>query len=912
MKKQLSKEVVTLMLIFIAMSFSYLLKAQSDCPYGYEERDVKCNGMIVKKCVPVDYTCKDCWALEWQGCNGKWTYGGLEFHSTYQKCSEAAEKTERGKEVGECPTVWNKHVYRIYIDNKEFCNSDPCSGTVNLNIKEDLKKRADILISRFKGEYEAEKKRLEGENEYFAGNVKEEYEANIEQSEKLVQKFGSEFIDVTNKCLDKLQSSFDQIQNEEQRFLSYSSSFKSQNQQQRQAEQRKKEQDDQRVKNEAIAKDNERKRQDAINSENNRQRIQKEKDNQFIEHQSREAQKTNNAVEAFGRAGGDLLENMNEKNKREHEENKRKETARFKSEHTNTITCSACGGSGRKECTYCDGGYKTCIVCNGSLKQPCPICFGRGVAYGIKCVTCSGSGYRQCSNCFGKGRTRCFKCSGRGYNDCRECHGKGVIVVKEEETNYTTNYNDNNSQNDYSENSAIENNSNAGNNITSESIPMIPDAGNKIYSFEEYFNNNENNWPVFSKTGFKATVENGKGIISVDKNPAVGVIYFLKSFPINVDNNFSVEVTCRNLSGRFGYGFAFCSATEEKFNEFLIQDNSYKITNYSSEAIYTNSKDIVPWTEDNIIRTGNLANHLRIVKNGKNIFFYINSKLVKVLDFLESYGSQFGLVVLNIDSPVETVEIDDFKIVEYSNSNDRVSATEEYSRCQKDIRASHILVNLAKDASPSDTLIAYKKALQLRNEILEGKDFSKVAFESSDDSSTKKIGGDLGFFTCMQMVYPFETTSYSIKIGEISMPVRTRFGYHLIKVTDVRTAIGLIHVAQIMILLPNSSNDSIKKNAKSKIYAIYNKIKKGEKFDDLVLQYSEDKGSVSNGGILPWFGAGRMVPEFENAAFSLKNDGDVSLPIQTSFGWHIIKRLEAKPILPYEEIKTKVEEYLRK
>jgi peptidyl-prolyl cis-trans isomerase SurA len=236
---------------------------------------------------------------------------------------------------------------------------------------------------------------------------------------------------------------------------------------------------------------------------------------------------------------------------------------------------------------------------------------------------------------------------------------------------------------------------------------------------------------------------------------------------------------------------------------------------------------------------------------------------------------------------------------------------EAYDRMKKDVRSSHILFKLAPDALPKDTLAAYNKAMKVREKIMKGSDFNMMAKEYSEDPSAKENGGDLGYFTGMQMVYPFETAAYGLKPGEVSMPVRTRYGYHLIKVTDIRDAQGEIHTAHIMIKTQgNNDKDSVNIAAKQKIDEIYKKLKAGEKFDDLATQYSDDKGSARSGGILPWFGTGRMVPEFEKAAFALKADGDYSEPVKTSYGWHIIKRIEKRGIPSFEdkqnELKTMV------
>ncbi|MBL0048597.1 MAG: peptidylprolyl isomerase [Bacteroidetes bacterium] len=229
---------------------------------------------------------------------------------------------------------------------------------------------------------------------------------------------------------------------------------------------------------------------------------------------------------------------------------------------------------------------------------------------------------------------------------------------------------------------------------------------------------------------------------------------------------------------------------------------------------------------------------------------------------------------------------------------------EAYERSKTDVRASHILIKLDQNALPKDTIKAYNQIMAIRSRILKGEDFGKLARENSQDPSAKDNAGDLGYFTSMQMVYPFESMAYTTKPGEVSMPVRTRFGYHLIKVLDKRPAQGQIMAEHIMVKTSRgqAAQDSIA--AKQKIDEIYAKIKAGENFEDLARQQSDDKGSAKEGGKLPLFGTGRMVMEFEKAAFALQNDGDYSEPVKTQYGWHIIKRLEKKAIPTFEESKA--------
>ncbi len=229
---------------------------------------------------------------------------------------------------------------------------------------------------------------------------------------------------------------------------------------------------------------------------------------------------------------------------------------------------------------------------------------------------------------------------------------------------------------------------------------------------------------------------------------------------------------------------------------------------------------------------------------------------------------------------------------------------EAYDRSKQEVRASHILINCDPSASPEDTLKAYNRAMEARKKIMDGAKFDAIAKEYSQDPSAKDNGGDLGYFTVFQMVYQFEDGAYSTPVGQVSMPVRTRYGYHVIKVTDKRTTRGEIHVAHIMVKEKKEENGAANASAKAK--EIYEKAIAGESFTDLAAKYSDDGSTSKSGGELPWFGTNKMVSEFEEAAFALKNDGDISAPIKTSYGWHIIKRLGYRTIGTYEESEKKI------
>lgn len=246
-----------------------------------------------------------------------------------------------------------------------------------------------------------------------------------------------------------------------------------------------------------------------------------------------------------------------------------------------------------------------------------------------------------------------------------------------------------------------------------------------------------------------------------------------------------------------------------------------------------------------------------------------------------------------------------------SSMNEQL-VTQAYDRMKTEIRASHILLKAGDKTSPEDTLKIYNRLLEIKKRIEAGEDFATIAMgpNGSEDPSAATNGGDLGFFTAFQMVYPFEDAAYNTPVGKVSKPFRTRFGYHILQVTDKRPARGTMETAHIMIRLSNESTGDDVNTAKDKATEIYELLKKGESFEDLARQHSDDGATASKGGVLPVFGTGaptRMVPAFEDAAFELKNDGEFTEPIRTDYGYHIIKRLAWNPVPPFEDLKKDLE-----
>ena len=339
----------------------------------------------------------------------------------------------------------------------------------------------------------------------------------------------------------------------------------------------------------------------------------------------------------------------------------------------------------------------------------------------------------------------------------------------------------------------------------------------------------------------------------------------------------------------------------------------------------------------------------RSVKEYVDLFSLFKSKVFEAeslgLDTLASFKTELAGYRRQLAAPYLTDK----------NTNESL-LNEAYERMKTEVRASHILFRLDETALPKDTLEAWTRANLVRNAImgkfptpaeianydkllkntiemarlLKGKDstiykikmksiknlqefyatgedkFVSIAPKTSDDPSVLDNKGDLNYFTVFDMVYPFETAAYTTPVGELSPIVRTKFGYHIIKVYDKRASKGEMTVAHIMVKFAKDATEQDKTNAKTKVDEIYTKVKAGQDFAELARQFSDDKQSSDKGGMLQPFKGGRLPKEFEVTAYALQNNNDVSDPVKTQYGWHIIKRINLKGIPPFDEIKNEL------
>ena len=229
-------------------------------------------------------------------------------------------------------------------------------------------------------------------------------------------------------------------------------------------------------------------------------------------------------------------------------------------------------------------------------------------------------------------------------------------------------------------------------------------------------------------------------------------------------------------------------------------------------------------------------------------------------------------------------------------------AAEAYQRMREEVSASHIFLPVAENAQPADTLAAYQTTLDLRSQALAGADFAELARAYSQDATTAPNGGNLGYFTAFSVVYPLETAAYTTPVGSVSMPVRTRFGYHLVRVNSRRPSRGRVRVAHILVRLSPTADSAAQRVAQARIDAAYTRLQNGESFETVAHEVSDDATSRTNGGLLPAFETGRQVPAFEEAAFALTKPGDISRPVRTNYGWHILKLVDRTGLEPYTNL----------
>jgi len=341
-------------------------------------------------------------------------------------------------------------------------------------------------------------------------------------------------------------------------------------------------------------------------------------------------------------------------------------------------------------------------------------------------------------------------------------------------------------------------------------------------------------------------------------------------------------------------GMLACAPTAKVDTQATELDSAVPLVTLGNERIYA----------DEFLYILNKSQHLQPVEDKssqenfeKNLDLFINYRLkVKEAESIgmaesDEFEKEFTIFKEDLKKP--------FLL---KNALQEGELQKAYSRSKEVLKASHILLQFPPNASREDSIAVYNMALKIKSDAEDGTDFNNLAAEHSDDPSAKQNRGDLGYFSALQMVHSFEDAAYGLSVGQISDPVLTSFGYHIIKLEDRKPNRGEIKVSHILVRL-NPADPIAEDRAKRKITDIFTELQKNENsWEDVARMYSDDQNTRATGGQLPWFGVGAIIPEFEKAAFALNNVGDISSPVKTPYGYHIIRLEDTKPVASFEEM----------
>lgn len=315
------------------------------------------------------------------------------------------------------------------------------------------------------------------------------------------------------------------------------------------------------------------------------------------------------------------------------------------------------------------------------------------------------------------------------------------------------------------------------------------------------------------------------------------------------------------------------------FSQINDQDILFEINNqpvYAEEFIRVYNKNIELINDES---QKDIDNYLELYINYK---LKLSDAYLKKLDEKDTYKSELDKYSKQLKSSFLTDKITEEKLI-----------LEAYDRTKQEVNVSHILIRI--DEGNNDTIKSYNKVLNLRASLLNNNIDSVInTYHNGKDI----IIENLGYFSAFKMIYAFENVAYRTKVGEVSMPFRTQFGYHILKVNDKRTSLGEVTVGHIMV-------SKKKPGAKEKIYSLYDSIAKGSNFESLAKKYSDDKNTSFKGGRLNSFSSGQLNSiEFEDMAFSLNDKNEISSPVETKLGWHIIKLYSKSKLKPIEDMKS--------
>lgn len=339
----------------------------------------------------------------------------------------------------------------------------------------------------------------------------------------------------------------------------------------------------------------------------------------------------------------------------------------------------------------------------------------------------------------------------------------------------------------------------------------------------------------------------------------------------------------------------FLSASVIAQDPVIMKINGKDVTKSEFDYIYNKNNN------EEVIDKKTLEEYVELFKNFK---LKVTEAEAQSLDTLPTFKKELADYRAQLAKPYLANPTPDESLIQT-----------EYDRMNELVEIAHIMVlfpqNVVNNQSvqllPSDTLAAYKKINQVYSLLRKGKKFDTLVKEYSDDQNPKsaEIPGYIGWVSGM-MLYPvLEDAAFTTEVGKFSKPVRTTYGYHIVKVLNKKPNPGQIHASHILLRFPENPTNEQKKEIQVRMNEIYQKVLNGEDFAELAREHSED-GSASRGGDLGWFGYGAMVKEFENASFGLSEINDVSEPFASPFGYHIVKLLDRKPVDPIEDKRAEI------
>lgn len=222
---------------------------------------------------------------------------------------------------------------------------------------------------------------------------------------------------------------------------------------------------------------------------------------------------------------------------------------------------------------------------------------------------------------------------------------------------------------------------------------------------------------------------------------------------------------------------------------------------------------------------------------------------------------------------------------------------EAFQRSLKDIHVAHIYLAFKAEGGVYDSSQAVRKREEVLQELKKGSDFGVVAQKFSDDPGAASNKGDIGYITVFSLPYPFENAVYNLQTGKYSDVIRSRNGFHIFKKIGERKAVGAVKAQQILLAFPPDADAAVKQTIAKRADSLYKALLAGASFSQLAATFSNDYISAASGGNMPDIRVGEFEPAFENAVFGLKKDGELAKPVLTSHGWHILKRVSAKPVV---------------